>query len=160
MTKPTGFLAALVFGSAVTAAAAVTPEECMDQAARKFHPGAAYLAHKKIMLGSAAAFAVPSTLTLPTSAKNGLHPIFTKSTTGIMTLSSEMPTVYFYDIHPYSVINEGPPLTSNNIDDIGFLTSEKTKDDGGIRPDEARNMNHTPALGTFVQDARTCLKLN
>ena len=158
MSKTANYLTALVFGATAAVATAGPQEECMQAAADKFHPGTLYLAHKEIMTGSAAAFAVPATLTLPSTAKHGLHPIFTKSTAGIVTMTTQMSTVYFHDIHPYSISNSDPALTAENIDDIGFLTSPKTQGDGGIRPDEARSKTLTPALNTFVDSVRTCLK--
>lgn len=147
-------LTALMLGASMSAAAAGPQEACMQTAADAFHPGTVYLGQKQTMMGATIAFAVPNTLTLPSTAKHGLHPIFTKSSTGIVTMSTGMDNLFFYDTHPYALNASGPALTDENFDEIGSIRAPG-KD---IRVDEARSANITKGFRTFVDTVRTCLK--
>lgn len=160
MSKAAPFttLTALMLSAALNTAHAGPEEDCLQQAAKNFHPGVTYLAHKKSWMTTGVAFSAPATLTMPTSAKNGLHPIFTKSTTGLVNFSLTMPTVYFYDRTPASLNKEGGPVSDKNIDDIGLLISSNVPEGETLHPDEARSYKATPQLQTFVETVRSCLK--
>ena len=156
LNKAAHTLAALMLGTTLTAAnAAGSQESCLQTAADTFHPGTVYLAHKNTMMGATIAFAVPNTLTLPSTARHGLHPIFTKSATGIVTMSTGMDNLFFYDVHPYSLNKEGAALKAENFDEIGSLRSAQNPE---LRVDEARSATITPGFRTFVDTVRTCLK--
>lgn len=159
MTTSAKYLTALMVSAALgSAAAAPTPEDCVTQAAKEYHPGISYLGHTPTMSGTAVAFSVPKTLALPSFAENGLVPVFKKSSSGVLVFNTEMSSLYFYDRPVSSVLKPGENFTEKNFDGIGLLASTREPQDETVFPDSAKSMNLTPQLLKFVNTVRDCLK--
>lgn len=162
MTYPSKYLTAFMLSAALSGPAAAGPvEECMQQAAKSFHPGTTYLGHKAGMIGTSVAFSVPKTLELPSSAAHGLVPVFKNSSVGILMFNTEMSSLYFYDRPVSSVTRPGENFSENNFDAIGALASTLPQEKEEDRPlvDSAKSATLTPQTKKLHADAQACLKV-